>query len=116
MYLASSKLCVAISAAAPSLRTSSESAGEHDGRGVGIEIAGGLVGQDQDRLVDHGAGDGDALLLAAGKLRRLMAHPLREPHHAKQPLGLGLAPRGAGRPAISAGSATLCSASNSGSR
>ena len=36
--------------------------------GVGVEVAGRLVGKDQPRGVDEGAGDGDALLLAAGEL------------------------------------------------
>ena len=40
----------------------------HDFRaGLGIEIAGRLVGQQDGRLVDQRAGDGDALALAAGK-------------------------------------------------
>ena len=33
--------------------------------GVGIEVASGFVGDDDFRIVDEGAGDGDALLLAA---------------------------------------------------
>ena len=35
-------------------------------RGGGVEVAGGLVGEDQGRVGDDGAGDGDALLLPAG--------------------------------------------------
>ena len=35
---------------------------------LGIEVAGGLVGQHDSRARDQGAGDGDALLLAAGEL------------------------------------------------
>ena len=39
----------------------------HDfGAGLGVEVAGGLVGEDDGRTVDEGAGDGDALALAAG--------------------------------------------------
>ena len=34
----------------------------------GVEVAGGLVGEDDGGLVDEGAGDADALLLAAGEL------------------------------------------------
>src|SRR6516162_4330491 len=34
--------------------------------GAGIEVAGRLVGDDQDRVGDDGAGNADALLLAAG--------------------------------------------------
>src|SRR5579862_4225064 len=43
--------------------------------GVGttsIEIAGGLISKDDFRLVDEGAGDGHALLLAAGEFRGLV--------------------------------------------
>ena len=35
-----------------------------------VEVAGGLVGQEEARRVGDGAGDGDALLLAARQLRR----------------------------------------------
>jgi len=44
---------------------------EHGEDGIGvfrIEVAGGLVGEDDGRVGDEGAGDGDALLLAAGEL------------------------------------------------
>ena len=34
----------------------------------GIEVAGGFVGEDELGTVDEGAGDGDALLFAAGEL------------------------------------------------
>ena len=37
-------------------------------RGLGVEVAGGLVGQQQRRVVDEGAGDRHALLLAARQL------------------------------------------------
>ena len=46
--------------------------------GAGVEIAGGLVGQDEFRLVDQGAGDGDALLLSAGKLAGMMVTPVAQ--------------------------------------
>ena len=35
---------------------------------MAVEVAGRLVGENQGRLHDGGAGDGDALALAAGKL------------------------------------------------
>ena len=38
-------------------------------RGMGVEIAGGFVGDDQLGVGDDGARDGDTLLLAAGQLR-----------------------------------------------
>jgi hypothetical protein len=41
-----------------------------------VERAGRLVGQHQLRIVDQRAGDGHALLLAAGKLRRMVVHAL----------------------------------------
>ena len=61
----------------------------------GVEIAGGLVGQDQLRGGDEGAGDGDALLLAAGELLRPVARamphadPLQRLGDAPLPLGGG---------------------------
>ena len=48
-------------------------------RELRVEVAGGLVGEDERRLADDGARDGDALLLAAGEdARRILAAP-REP-------------------------------------
>src|SRR6476659_3126254 len=60
-----------------------------------IEIAGRLVGEEQPRSVGDGAGDGDALLLAAGQLCRTMLGPLAEAKRLQQLPGalLGLAPR-----------------------
>ena len=50
-----------------------------DGRaGFGIEVAGGLVRQQQGRAVGEGAGDGDALLFAAGQFVGLVEHALGE--------------------------------------
>ena len=45
-----------------------------------IEIAGGLVGQNQLRLIDQRARDGHALLLAAGKLRGNMVQAVAQAH------------------------------------
>ena len=43
----------------------------NDGFFVGfVEVASGLVGEDQFGMIDQGARDGNALLLASGKLRR----------------------------------------------
>ncbi len=44
--------------------------GEDAGPGGAIEVAGGLVGEEDAGLVGEGAGDGDALLFAAGELGR----------------------------------------------
>ncbi|MEJ7618905.1 MAG: hypothetical protein WKF30_18465 [Pyrinomonadaceae bacterium] len=45
----------------------------------GIEIAGGLVGEQHARTVGERAGDGDALLLAARKFRGPVAEPVVKP-------------------------------------
>ena len=55
----------------------------------GVEVAGRLVGQDQLGLADQGAGDGDALLLAARQLRRPMLGAVRDAdlvEHSLDPL------------------------------
>ena len=36
--------------------------------GLGVEVSGGLVGEEEGGIVDEGAGDGDALAFAAGEL------------------------------------------------
>ena len=46
--------------------------------GGGVEIAGWLVGEKNLRAIDEGAGDGDALLFAAGELRGTVAETMRE--------------------------------------
>ena len=47
---------------------------------LGVERAGGLVGQQDLRVVDEGARDGDALHLPAGKLAGLLVHVLGQAH------------------------------------
>ena len=49
------------------------------GPGGRVEVSGGFVGQEQAWLQDEGAGDRDALLLAAGQLRGQGAGPVAEP-------------------------------------
>ena len=50
-----------------------------DGFGIlGVEIAGGLVGEEDFRFGDDGAGDGDALLLAAGESGRLVVEAVAQ--------------------------------------
>jgi hypothetical protein len=44
----------------------------------GVEVAGGLVGEHDGRVQDEGAGEGDALLLAAGELDGVMIHAVTE--------------------------------------
>ena len=55
-----------------------------------VEVAGRLVGEDQRRARRGGAGDGDALLLAARKLRRVMGQPVAEADRFE--LGRGAGP------------------------
>ena len=52
--------------------------GENLGAAVGVEVARRLVGEDDLGLVHEGPGDGDALLLAAGELARLVIGPLSQ--------------------------------------
>ena len=47
--------------------------------GLGVERARRFVGKDDFGVVDEGAGDGDALHLAAGKLAGLFVHVLAKP-------------------------------------
>ena len=63
--LASSSSWVTMRMVLPSLTMLFEEAEDGVG-GLRIEIAGWLVGDDERRIVGHGAGDGDALLLPAG--------------------------------------------------
>ena len=46
--------------------------------GLAIEVAGRLVAEQQRRVGDDGAGDADALLLAARELARIVVHALGE--------------------------------------
>ena len=63
------------------------------GAGAAVEVAGRLVGEDQLGLVGERAGDGDALLLAAGQFARSVLEPVGQPDgvdHVAQPLLVGL--------------------------
>ena len=51
--------------------------------GLGIQRARGFVGQQNARIVDHGAGNGHALLLTARKAVAAVVHAGREPHQLK---------------------------------
>jgi hypothetical protein len=64
--------------------------------GFGVEVAGGLIGEDDGGLVDEGAGDGDALALAAGEFVGLMVHALAEVDGFEDELGAGDAFGGGG--------------------
>ena len=48
-------------------------------RGARVEVAGGLVGEQDRRVGDQGAGDGHPLLLAAGELRGVVVLAAGEP-------------------------------------
>ncbi len=47
---------------------------------VGVEVAGGLVGQQNLRVIHVGAGDGHTLLLATGELMRIVLFLAGEAH------------------------------------
>ena len=67
---------------------------EHLGARVRVEVAGRLVGEDDRRSRRERPPDGDALLLAAGQLARLVLQPVAEPEgvdHRVEPLLVGLA-------------------------
>ena len=78
---------------AASRRSARAAARGRPGR-AGVERAGGLVGEDHARAADQGAGDGDALLLAAGELRRAVAAAIVETHAGEGPRGPRSGPGG----------------------
>ena len=51
--------------------------------GLGIQCTSGLVGQQNTWIVDHGAGNGHALLLTARKAVAAVVHTGRKPHKLK---------------------------------
>ena len=53
---------------------------QHDHAAGRVQVARGLVGQQDQRPVDERAGDGHPLLLAAGKLVRTVSGARRQPH------------------------------------
>jgi hypothetical protein len=68
---------------------------EQIGGGLGIQVAGRLVGEDDRRLVDEGPGDRNALLLAAGELGGPMRETVGDADRRDElvePLAVGLAP------------------------
>ena len=76
--------------------------------GVLVEIAGRLVGDENRGIGRQRAGERDALLLAAGKLRRIMVRAARQvrPRRARR----ARAPCASATPASSSGTATFSSA------
>ncbi len=57
--------------------------------GLGVEVSGGLVGEDDGGPVDQGAGDGHTLALAAGELVGLVVHARFEADIGERFLGAG---------------------------
>ena len=84
MCAASSGLWVAISAARPVVPHPVEQELEDPRRGLGIEVAGRLVGEEQPRPVGERAGEGDALLLAPESSAGLWSSAVAEPDAAQQ--------------------------------
>ena len=64
----------------------------------GIEIGERLVEQEDLRLAHDGAADGDALLLAAGKLRRVAVEQMAEVERRRPPLSTRLSISAAAMP------------------
>ena len=54
---------------------------------LGVEVAGGLVGEDELGIVHQGASHRDSLLLASGQLGGLMPYPIRKFQEIKKFLG-----------------------------
>jgi hypothetical protein len=52
--------------------------------GLGVEVAGRLVGQDDTGIIDQSPGDGDALLLAAGQLHGAVIEAIAQADHVGQ--------------------------------
>ena len=87
----------------------------HDVAAVGaVEVAGWLVGQHDRRVVGQGAGERDALLLAAGELRRIVMRRGRSARLRRAASWRGGGASGA--PAISIGTATFSKAVSDGMR
>ena len=59
---------------------------EHLGARPRVEVAGGLVGEDDRGVGDQGAGDGDALLLTSGELAGAVADPVTRTFRARYSL------------------------------
>ena len=85
---------VTITTVWPKSSTAWRSSSEHLVGRCRVQVAGRLVGEHDRGPVDQRAGDGDALLLAAGQLRRPVRQPVAEADGGDQrvvPLLVGLA-------------------------
>ena len=103
-------------AASPEARTNWLSVANTRSEVRTIEIAGRLVGQKNARRVGDRARDGDALLLAAGQLRRPVRQAILEPEIRQAARRRASRASALLRPRIICGSITFSSAENSGSR
>ena len=90
-------LCVTMMIVRPSWRFKSRSRRDDLAAGLGVEVAGRLVGEQDARPVDEGAGDGGALHLAAGQLARPVVQPAAEADAVEQLDGPVAQPRDGGR-------------------
>ena len=75
---------------------------DHRPGGAGIQMSGGLVGQQEHGVVDEGAGHGGALLLSAGDLCRILVPDGTDAEDAAQAVG-GLLHVASGLPGDDAG-------------
>ena len=64
--------------------------------GLGVEVSRGLVGEDDGRMVDEGAGDGDTLALTTGQLIWFVHHTGTKVDGFKYSFGSGSAFGGGG--------------------
>jgi hypothetical protein len=80
-------LCVITAVVVPSSRLTRSSTLSTSRPVCRVERAGGLVAEQHVRALGDGARDGDALLLAAGELRREVVQPLAEADQRQRLLG-----------------------------
>ena len=84
---ARSGLWVTSSTVLPARRVSLLEQGHHLGSGLGVQVAGGLVGEDQGGIMGQGARHRHPLLLAARQHVREAAGAIRQPHFGEQVQG-----------------------------
>jgi hypothetical protein len=63
---------------------------DHAAAGLGVEAAGGLVGEEDGRMVGKGAGHPHPLLLPTGELGRIVVQAVAQPHPRQQLAGPGV--------------------------
>ena len=60
---------------------------QHFFTGLGVEVAGGLIGEQDGGIIDQGPGNGHPLLLPAGELRRFVVQAIPQPYPLEQVFG-----------------------------